>query len=277
MKIKNFWNLFRHDLLSGIVGRWKFYLIACLVFSTICISVLRDFHLYTLQISDNSSIGISEFLLDISAGTMPTSIHSATNAKFPISWFMFHALLSYIVGFYVSEDIKKDAGNFIIRAKSRNKWWASKIVWCIITVSIYYLLFLTIAVIFAFIFGKPVFTVNIPFCEECFPFLPQSALMIPSIITAFLIPLATSLILSLLQIALCLFCRPIIVYICMIVYMIMTTYICNWSVLYNFTMVCRQQILADGLSIYIIVCFYIICIICINIIGFMRIRKVDVC
>lgn len=277
MKIKNFWNLFRHDLLSGIIGRWKFYLMACLVFCAICISVSRNFYLYTLETLDNSSIGISEFLLNISVGTMPKSLHSATNTKFPISWFVFHALLSYLVGFYVSEDISKDATNYILRAKSREKWWTSKIIWCIVTVLIYYLLFLAIVVIFALIFGKPVFKVNVPLCAQYFPYLPQSALMFPTIITAFFLPLATSLILSLLQVTLCLFCRPIIVYICMIVYMVMATYICNWSVLYNFTMVCRQHIVANGIPICIIVCFYIVGIICISVVGFMRMRKVDVC
>jgi hypothetical protein len=58
------------------------------------------------------------------------------------------------VGLYITNDLQTSADTFILRVKSRYLWWLSKIVWCVVSSTLYYLFCTNRRITFNDIFRK---------------------------------------------------------------------------------------------------------------------------
>ncbi|MDE7271945.1 MAG: hypothetical protein K2N95_02625 [Lachnospiraceae bacterium] len=73
---------------------------------------------------------------------MPEYIKTETSIfRLPVCWLLFHAYLFFILCFYPLNDLIGSGQRILVLSENRNKWWYSKICWCILTVIGYYTLF----------------------------------------------------------------------------------------------------------------------------------------
>lgn len=166
MKVRLFFRLLSHDITEGIIHNRKFFIFAALLF------IFIDFvywHNISLYFSDYNSVvdcGVLDFFMNVFAGCDPFDPEANKGVDIPITWFSFNVLPYLFVGLYITNDLQTSADTFILRVKSRYLWWLSKIVWCVVSSTLYYLLFFVISTAFTLLSGNFSLTQNSLITEE---------------------------------------------------------------------------------------------------------------
>ena len=154
LKVRLFFRLLSHDITEGIIHNRKFFIFAALLF------IFIDFvywHNISLYFSDYNSVvdcGVLDFFMNVFAGCDPFDPEANKGVDIPITWFSFNVLPYLFVGLYITNDLQTSADTFILRVKSRYLWWLSKIVWCVVSSTLYYLLFFVISTAFTLFSGN---------------------------------------------------------------------------------------------------------------------------
>jgi hypothetical protein len=235
--------LIRHDIFEGILRRWKYYLAAVLLFSFVALTFVFQSRSYIEHNKFNDVIDIADFIINVLAGNKPFDPESHKGIDISIQWLAFHSFLSFCVGFYVAEDLKKSADSFILRTRSRIQWWISKLIWSCFTVIIYYLLFVLTAFLIALICGdlsfdgalaKKLLEVSFHNSNGC------------TLIVFLLFSVLISIALSVFQITLSLVIKPFYSFLIVVCYMVASAFYCNDFLLYNFTMLMRNADVSKG-------------------------------
>lgn len=104
--------------------------------------------------------------MNVFAGCDPFDPEANKGVDIPITWFSFNVLPYLFVGLYITNDLQTSADTFILRVKSRYLWWLSKIVWCVVSSTLYYLLFFVISTAFTLFSGNFSLTQNSLITEE---------------------------------------------------------------------------------------------------------------
>lgn len=245
----------KHDALFGFVMRWKSFTFSVVLF----LSVIFMFHLYTVNyvqaVGSNAKYGFFDLLIVFFWGNEPVEYDVAAagfnGSGIPVSmvWLCFFCYLSYMVGYYTRDDLKINANNCLLRIGSKEIWWVSKCIWCVMTVVILYGLLLLCILLFVFGFGDlrssfhPELMVQYNGCDLT-PGSEPSLLLI-----SFILPLVTSVVISLVQICISIYIKPIFCFFFSLVYLLCASYFSHPLLIYNYTMICRNKELGDGGSI----------------------------
>ncbi len=241
--------LLRHDIYGGIIRRWQYYLIAALFFSFATVSFVHNVHLYSRFANTSEIIGIPDLLINMFAGNLPFDPDTNKGIKLSLVWFIFHAFLSLIVGFYLRDDLKKSACPIILRVKSKARWWTSKFLWCILTVLAYYFVLILSTCIFSLIFGDTSSGGNVIICNTFSNIYIGDTGFFEGVTVFFLLPLAISIAVSAFQIAISLLLKPIYSFLLVIIYLVASAFYCNPILIFNFTMISRNASFSRNVSI----------------------------
>lgn len=133
--------LMRHDLQYGIKHQWKTYLAGCIMVLFAC----RYFQNRILDSFRYGSIGstkgsVMDYLLSVFKGLERYSLTENGVFRIPTIWISIYIILAYLVGYYAEKDLKSYGMYSLLAVKSRTKWWISKCLWCIGSVTLFYLL-----------------------------------------------------------------------------------------------------------------------------------------
>lgn len=233
VKINSFFHLLYNDLIKGVIQRYKYFLLAFLFFSFVCFEL-------GMRIN-NSQCSIFDFILKFFVGNEPFDINSKEKIDIPIIWIMFHSILSLIVGFYVSDDIKKSASALIIRVQSKRIWWSSKFVWCIFSVLVYYIVFIFTVILFCLIFGNLSIVTNTDITEKFFKIDISLIKDTDIILVFFIMPMISSIAISVFQVVLGLIIKPIYSFMLIVTIMVCSSFYSNTFLLFNFSMISRYN------------------------------------
>ena len=188
MKVRLFFRLLSHDITEGIIHNRKFFIFAALLF------IFIDFvywHNISLYFSDYNSVvdcGVLDFFMNVFAGCDPFDPEANKGVDIPITWFSFNVLPYLLVGLYITNDLQTSADTFILRVKSRYLWWLSKIVWCVVSSTLYYLLFFVISTAFTLFSGNFSLTQNSLITEEFLELSTYGKSMTEIFISSVLLP-----------------------------------------------------------------------------------------
>ncbi len=167
-------------------------------------------------------------------------------------WFCFFCYLSYIIEYYTIDDLKKHANNYLFRIGSKITWWISKCIWCITTVLIFYAFLLICILTFVLCFGD----ISTPFHPELMAAYNECNLTYECEtdfwLFSVILPLVTTIMLSLAQICVSIYIKPIFCYIFALAYLLCSSYYSHPLLLYNYTMICRNEKLQQSCYIVLI-------------------------
>lgn len=229
--IRHFAALLRHDASEGILKRWKYYALSALFFCFVSFVFNRN--------NKAAGPGFIDYFINAFLGNEPFQQGGHTGIKISMIWFVFHASLLAMVGFYIVNDLRKSATSYILRVKSRNLWWAGKYVWCLLTVLVYYCLFFVICLLFSACNFS--LHVNSQIALNYFH-LNASHIGAPDLfLTVCILPMLISMAMCIFEIALGLIIRPVFSYIFIIVILIASAYYRNIFLIGNYTMVIRSD------------------------------------
>lgn len=240
MTISGFSTLVRYDVLSGVWRRWKYYLAATFFFAFADAAFISHANLFLKYNPAVGKFGFTEFLLNVFAGNEPFDPQAKTGIKMSIVWFVFQSFLSFIVGFYAREDLKKSSSLFLLRVKSKARWWTSKFIWCLLSVLAYYIVFVLTCFLFVLVFGDLPSQGNAAVCSSLFGIRIANVGILRILFASLFLPMVISMAMAVFQIALSLIIKPIYSFTVIVAYLAASAFYCSPFLLFNFSMVCRN-------------------------------------
>lgn len=240
-KIYDYLIILWHDIYFGICKR-KIYFIIEAIFLVLCAS----FFVYSIKsciITNNEvthQVGFIDFWLDLFNGIVPYDKNISKAFSIPITWLVFNFLLAVSVGFYAENDLSKNAIQIVLRMKSKLKWWVGKCLWCFLFVFSYYFIYNIIILIVCLLNNHAMVFTNNYICENILELSTTGVGNFDLLYISIIVPFVISVAISMFQMALSLYIKPI--YSCLVVlcYTAICVYYNNKFLLFNYSMVKRN-------------------------------------
>ncbi len=197
----------------------------------------------------------------------------------PIMWLVLQIIPAFLVGYYARNELTGFGQQMIIKSGSRKYWWFSKVIWCLISVVIYYIVIAAIVGIFI-IFKSGTFDISLWGFQD----VMTLGLMNGEVITEFqiiticiLLPFMTTLTMCLFQMVLTFYVQPLYAYMIAIVYCILCVYLPSHLMLGHYSMLVRSEYYSEnGMpSIIGLICMFILQIFIVAI-GYYRIKNMNI-
>ncbi len=239
--IHNFLPLLKHDIFEGIFHRWRYFLVAVLFFAFTDFVFVNNVSTFFASSDENLKCSIADIILNMFIGNEQFAPDLKKGIHISIIWLVFHTLMFSFIGFYIEDDLKKNATSLIIRVKSRKQWWTSKAIWCVLTVSIYYALFFAVALVFAALFGTISFEANTQIAYEFLNINVSDVGMFDVIFASFILPMIISTSVALFSAMLSLIMKPVYAFLIVIFYLAASAFYCSVFLLFNFSMIIRNN------------------------------------
>lgn len=265
--------LVRHDLIYGIGHEWKklVLLIVITVFGCLGLSI---------QVTQRDLPMLPTFMdevLYLFGGMAPYIPNSDMPFKIPATWLILHIYLAFFVGSYPVEDLNHYGKNILLRCQKRSSWWMSKYVWCMVSVLVYY------AVCYVAIFGFTLFTGIISMSptyeiqEQANELYLQGIPLGEVAFAAIVLPILTSLALSMIQMVLYLWVSPVLSYVVVVSYLVLSAYFTTPFLIGNYSMIFRNKMLLNaGTSSVVCVIVDSVLIVLAIIVGNQRFKRYDI-
>lgn len=243
-----FRKLLRYDMREGYRQNWHKLVIAALLSAVFCIDFrMRLGQIYHVesQITDTSWLDLVMYLF----GGMKSYIPSpAESFHFPVRWMLFYSFLFYATLYYPQRDFQGTGIYILPRSGRRLEWWLSKCVWNIsFVLAVFLTVYLTTAV-FGMIWGVTFdlhvsgqYIADIYQIPEEIPEVPEEAAW-----AVLLIPALTAAGISLLEMTLVLFIRPIFAFGAVEVILLCSAYSVNPLLAGNYMMPVRSGYIVEN-------------------------------
>ncbi len=230
----------KHDIVQGFIYNRKKFVLILLFFCVICLFCNREINTLEKLGYINSNPGMVEYILYFSEGMREYIPNSEIPFQIPFAWLSVNLLLAYIIGDYVIKDLHTIGTQMIIRSSQRKIWIFGKIVYCIFCVLFVYLL----ETFVCFLFGLFSENIHLNISQniwEIFYGINPSLYSLPELISGLiLLPVFTSIVISIFQVFLTIYIKPIYSFIVISVYMIASAYWKSYMLIGNYSMFLRN-------------------------------------
>jgi hypothetical protein len=195
--------------------------------------------------------GVLDFFMNVFAGCDPFDPEANKGVDIPITWFSFNVLPYLFVGLYITNDLQTSADTFILRVKSRYLWWLSKIVWCVVSSTLYYLLFFVISTAFTLFSGNFSLTQNSLITEEFLELSTYGKSMTEIFISSVLLPWMITTCHMTFDAIISITFGPVVAFLMIVCFMTTSVFYCSEFLPFNFSMLIRTDFCAiNNISIY---------------------------
>jgi len=161
----------------------------------------------------------------------------------PPGWILLNIFLSVVIGYYPLNDLKEYGAQILIRSKKRWQWWISKCIWIMGNVLIFYAIGYIVITIFSLINGGLSLTPNHNVSLAVLK-LDTSSLTTKQVFSVgIILPIVTSMALSLMQLTIAMFSNSIFSNIFIISLLIASIYYCSPILMGNYLMMLRNNIM----------------------------------
>ncbi|MGH0950992.1 hypothetical protein [Bacillus mycoides] len=208
-------NIIMYDIKNAITknsNKWIVWLICLFFLCTLFLIMLNN------PDEKNNSLDLWIFLV----GGVPK--HSQ-EVNIPFSWLFIQALMAFLVGDYLYNELKKNSFYVLIRVKNRRYCFFAKIISIVSTIFLFYI---TIAI--ALLLSSFALTLNVNEWGDYSKKLFEKEFIISTnplvfLTISFLICFVTSILISLVQVLLTMIIQPLYSYIFIIIILLMSIYI----------------------------------------------------
>lgn len=230
--------------------------------------------------SGEADIGIREYMITMFKGVKPYENDTVTGREvifnLPAYYLLFNMYIAWVVGYFPFKDMSGYGKISLIKYKSRQRIWINKCIWCICAVSGFYISGYMVFMIMdlAGPFIKSVKASSVMETELEFASLDNYKMCMLCIV----IPLLTSIGISVLQMAVSIFIKPVYGVIAVMGVLVLSVSYCKWFFPGNSLMLLRSSsvIGKSGVGMYMGM-FMGICMLMSGIIaGLVLIRKKDI-
>lgn len=270
----NFAKLLAHDLRCGAL-RWR-YLLAALFFLLPCIQ-LRS-HLALMETGGT----FGDYLMYCFMGSVPfDAITGEPDLQLPVLWLLVMGGCLLLNLDYLLYDLTNAGQQVIVRSGARRDWYLSKCLWNCIACCVYFLLACLSVLAFVLATGGQAVWENTPAItlSRFYRVVNDVVFLSPGqvMICAALLPLLTVMALSILEMTLCLFLKPIISFLITMLLLITAVYWNSPFVFGTGGMVMRSRFLAvDGADPVISIVFALLILVGSILAGSLRFRRTDI-
>jgi hypothetical protein len=241
-------------MLSGFAHNIGKYLLAAATFVVLClffyaqVRYLRIENLSGALVPVPETPSIPDALIFIFKGIEVYVPSDSEPFKVPIFWMILQILLALLVATYPTNDLYNFATNTLLRAKSRSMWWLAKCAWTTLTVCTFYILCLLVVLVSSLLTGTaslmPNYLINLLINGT-----DTSLISYGSLVLALLVPLFVSIALSLVQVLLSFIIKPILSFIIIMAYLLVSTYFFSPLLVGDYSMFLRNALVnPSGLS-----------------------------
>jgi len=268
----------KHDIQIGILYSWKNFIPFVIIFMFAC----ADFSSHSVRVLSRLIIqnepSFSDYAIDVFKGmTIFDSSSFINKFQIPAFFLLTNFYLSYIIGKYPFKDLKGFGIQILLRSKKRSNWWFSKCIWCMFNVVSMYIIAYTIFLFFILKTGHFTF-LNNPAINMSVSEVDSSRFKeLDLFLVVYILPITTSVALSLLQMLISLFTKPIIGNITIICLIVFSAYYCKFFLIGNFLMILRNECVISNAGVNTKTSLIINAIISISciIIGTNKFKKID--
>jgi len=271
-----FFSLVRFDLSYGIFrgGAYKKYWALSGLFVLACLEFT-----YKLKAFELTSYSYGDYLLYLFGGMKEYIPNPSEPFQIPYLWLLNHILILFFTLHYMHDDLTGFGQNMIYRSGSRMFWWLSKCIWNLVAVSLFYLAAWIVILIFSTVNGAA-FSLEISsFMPQIMNFggnqIPMDHWDLAAEITV--LPLLTTMALSMLQMVLCLIVKPLFSYILSAVIFISSAYYLSPFLPGNYAMALRSsKAVTNGVEGTVGMVYMAFLIVASMLIGLCIVQKCDV-
>lgn len=270
----NWFKLLRHDICCGLL-RWR-YLVSVLLFAIPCFMFARILHQINIQGS------WMDYMLYLFQGKEPiVRITTGERIDLPVLWLLVTSGCLFINLDYLLKDLTNAGQQIIIRSKSRASWYLSKCIWNLGSCAAYFISAGITCAIFTWATGAKLSaqnTTELSFMLFGFGISEQLTLTPTyAVLASWVLPFLTMFALSMLQMTLCLFTKPIISFVVCISQLVLSVYLDSAFVLGNGAMTIRSGFAVEnGISPTVSALIAIAVIIACIITGCIRFQRTDI-
>lgn len=234
--------LLKRDIKLGIINRLLFYVIV-IVFSFVMTKECENaiFTLKELKFMLNDGTFMDYYVFSMQ-GMLYFRFDPKESFQIPLLWFVFQMGITYYTAYFPEKDYTENGVNVMMRGKKRSSWWASKMIWCALSVLIYYLLAFVSCSVFALLRGaKPSFNVTDEFLKGTFgynmTYIPYKDLLL----IVFVVPIAVTIGICLVQMLMSFIISPVTSFAITCAVYILSAYYTIWFLPGSFTMWVRSS------------------------------------
>lgn len=239
--------LFARDIRNGIAARW--YLLFIPVF--FAAAQARELHLLIENLNSGNGLftngTVADYIMFVMKGMQAFYFDPKEYFSIPIYWFAFQIGLAYMVAYYAYDDFVVNGKVVFIATGSRNRWWISKFLCCIMIVVLYFAV--CIATIYAMtaIYGadmslEPTISLSMRLYKVSSAGLNVAEIVLLTVI----LPMLVSLAISQIQMLACFIITPVISFAAVCAVYVLSAYYTAWNLVGNYTMWQRTSYIADN-------------------------------
>ena len=242
----------KRDVRLGITNRSYLYIIPIL-FSYIMVKESSSgMHIYQDMKYMWSEGSVWEYYIDAVTGMNFYRFDPQQQFTIPLYWFIFQIGISYFTAYYAEKDYSENAVLVFTAGKSRSSWWFSKVIWCILSVLVYYFVMIASCVICALLRGaKPSLSVSSNFLNLRFGYNMKFLSFSDLILITVIVPLVVTTAICLVQMLLSFIISPVTSFAIVCGIYILSAYYTSWFLPGNYTMWLRSSYFDErGLNPY---------------------------
>lgn len=232
------------DIKRGFREERSKYLFTILVCVAMCFLMHYQLHNYfTLHhISSNSELSWFDYLFYNLKGDKVYEYNSGEQFRMPANWICNQVLVALIVGYYPIRDLSGYGKNTLVRSQSRILWFTSKIILTVILVVLFYItIYCTTLVFGLFDSGTVSATLNVKVTNFFYQVNISDIYMPTFIVYMLVVPLLTSITISIVQVVLSFVVNPFISLVLVIGYFTLGTYYDSPFLIGNFSQIFRSK------------------------------------
>ncbi len=233
--------LLKRDIKLGIVERLFLFLIVLFTFFMVkdCSRAIADIQVrYAMQ----SPGTIMDYYVYCMAGMNFYQFDPTSGFIIPYLWFITQLGISYIIAYYAEKDFTENGVNVMVAGRNRSSWWFSKVIWCVLSVLLYFFAtFISCSVFAMFRGAKLSLGVTDKFMKVVFGYninyLPYKDLML----IVFVVPIAVTAGICLVQMLMSFIISPVTSFAITCAVYILSAYYTAWFFPGSFTMWVRSS------------------------------------
>jgi len=234
----------KHDYYMGTIKGWKKYAVVLIIFILLCANFQRGLIISREYDNLKEKPTFGNYIFDIYKGVdISNRVDNKEKIEMPPGWILLNIFLSVVIGYYPLNDLREYGAQILIRSKKRWQWCISKCIWIIGNVLIFYAIGYIVIAIFSLVNGglslTPNHNVNLAVLK-----LDTSSLTAKQVFSVgIILPIVTSMALSLMQLTIAMFSNSIFSNIFIISLLIASIYYCNPILMGNYLMMLRNSIM----------------------------------
>jgi len=243
--MKRFNRMVRADIRQGIFGAYLKYILVFIISLTFTENFFAKVGNYVIKGKIAGKLTIFDTVLYFFKGMQEYIPASHKPFEVPVDFLLLNILLAIIIGNYPMKDINGYGRSVLVRSDTRISWWLCKCIWNVLSVITYYVA-IYIGIIVMYVGNRGLsngidFRLNADLMKVVFGVDLGTVNSSMLIITILLLPIITSIAISLLQMTLAFYLNPIVSFVIVIAIYIFSAFYMKWFMMGNYLMMYRNE------------------------------------